>query len=320
MMRALTVSEFNKEPAIGEVETPIPGPDQVAISVKACGLNFADLLMMQGTYQETPPLPFTLGLEVAGRVSALGTNVSGLSLGQRVAAYVGAGGLADTVITSPDRVIALPGSMDDVTAAGFLIAYATSHLALKRRARLKPGEKLLVLGAAGGVGRTAVEIGAAMGAHVVGVARGSERLEAVKAAGAHEVIDGKNDGLFTTFRASGPFDVVYDAIGGETGEAAMRALSPEGRHLLIGFASGDLPRIKPNHLLVKNTEVIGFYLGNYLQFAPGVLRDSILELTEWHDAGRISPHVSHELPFEQCLEGLDLLRRRKATGKIVITL
>lgn len=317
-MRALLVTEFGVQPTLQDIDAPVPGREEVAIAVSACGLNFADLLMIKGSYQETPPVPFSPGLEVAGRISSIGEDVEGLQVGDRVAAFVGAGGLAETVTCSVDRVTALPDSMDNVTAAGFQIAYGTSHLALTRRARLQKGEMVLVLGAAGGVGRTAVEIATTMGARVVAVARGTEKLKVAAAAGAEVTIDSDQDDLLTAFRNEGPIDVVYDALGGTIGEAALRALAPEGRHLLIGFASGDLPTIKPNHLLVKNTDVIGFYWGGYLKFHPEALRDSLSELMKWHAEGRISPHVSHVLPFDEVHNGLDLLRGRKATGKVVI--
>lgn len=296
----------------------MPSAGEVAISVSACGLNFADLLMIKGSYQETPEPPFSPGLEVSGRIAALGAGVDGLRVGDRVAAFVGAGGLAETVVCAADRVTLLPDSMDDVTAAGFQIAYGTSHLALTRRARLQGGETVLVLGAAGGVGRTAVEIAAAMGARVVAVARGRDKLRVATEAGADITIDSDREDLLPAFRAAGPIDVVYGALGGAIGEAALRALAPEGRHLLIGFASGDLPAIKPNHLLVKNTDVIGFYWGGYLKFRPDALRDSLSELMSWHAEGRLAPHVSHVVPFDQVQDGLALLKDRKATGKVVI--
>ena len=210
--------------------------------------------------------------------------------------------------------------MDDVTGAAFLIAYGTSHLALTRRAGLTPGDHLVVLGAGGGVGLTAVEVGAALGATVTAVARGSEKLSAAQDKGAAHMIDSATtDDLRSALKTIAPVDVVYDAVGGPLGEAAMRCLAPEGRHLLIGFASGDLPALKPNHMLVKNISAIGFYWGNYLKFQPDALKASLRELIDWHAAGRIQPHVSHVLPLDKTAEALELLRTRKSTGKIVIT-
>lgn len=319
-MKAWVVESFEAPLNYTRIEKPEVGPGLVLLDIRATGLNFADLLMIKGTYQETPTPPFSPGLEVAGTIKAVGPGVKGLEVGQRVAAYAGSGGLAEYLVTEAQRCLPLPDSMDDVTAAGFQIAYGTSHLALTRRARLKPGERLAVLGAAGGVGLTAVEIGKAVGAEVVAVARGAERLEVARRAGAEVLIDSAtNKDMVAALKEAGPFDVIYDAIGGEIGEAALRATAPEARYLLIGFASGDLPRLRPNHLLVKNTDVMGLYWGGYLAFAPEVLRESLAELVEWHSAGRIRPHVSHQIPFAETEAALELLRSRKATGKIVVT-
>ncbi len=319
-MRAWVIEAFDTPLKLLEVERPAPADKDVLIRVAATGLTFADLLMMKGTYQETPDLPFTPGLEVAGTIATVGENVRGFEPGQRVAAFAGRGGLAEYVVVNASRCLPLTGTMDDVKAAGFQIAYGTSHLALTRRARLQPGETLAVLGAAGGVGLTAVEIGKALSARVIAVARGRDRLAIAGAAGADVLIDSETtDDMRRALKEAGPLDVIYDAVGGPTGEAALRATAPEARYLIIGFASGDLPRLRPNHLLVKNTDVIGVYWGGYLNFAPDVLRDSLTELVAWHDAGRIKPHVSHTFPLAEADAALDLLQSRKATGKIVIT-
>ena len=307
-------------PVFAGVELPAPGPGQVIIDIQATGLNFADLLMIKGTYQDTPEFPLTPGLEVAGRIAAVGSGVADLSVGDRVLAFTGRDGLATALVTDAARCVRLPDSMDAVTAAGFQIAYATSHLALVRRARLARGERLLVLGAAGGVGLTAVEIGHALGARVTAVARGADRLAVAAEAGAESLIDTSGtDDILAALRAEGPFDVVYDAVGGEIGAAALRAVAPEARVLLIGFASGDVTPLRANHLLVKNTDVIGVNLGAYLTFAPEALRQSLAELIAWHEEGRIRPHVSHTFPLGRAPDALDLLESRKATGKIVVT-
>ena len=214
----------------------------------------------------------------------------------------------------------IPDTMDDVTAAAFPIAYGTSHLGLTRRARLTEGETLVVLGAAGGVGLTAVEIGKTLGAHVIAVARGDAKLSAAKAAGADVTIDASTDDLRAALKPHGPINVVYDPVGGAMGEAALRSLAPEGRYLVIGFASGDVPALRANHLLVKNIDVVGFYWGGYRAFEPTALTSSLAELTRWHAEGRIKPHISHTLPIAELDSALDLLRSRKATGKVVLTL
>jgi NADPH2:quinone reductase len=301
-----------------QLPTPEPGPGQVKVDVKACGLNFADLLMQKGTYQDTPAAPFTLGMEVSGVISALGDSVSGVAIGDRVAVFTGQGGLAEQGVFDVERVIQIPDSMSYEHAAAMLIAYGTSHIALDYRARLKPGETLLVTGAAGGVGLTAVEIGKLMGATVIAHARGADKLAVAKAAGADHLIDDSED-LRERVKALGGSDVVYDAVGGDAWKAAFRSCKPEARLLPIGFASGEVPQIPANHLLVKNLDVIGFYIGGYMKFRPEVLRDSFSTLIQWYELGKLKPHVSHVLPLDRAQEGLELLRSRKSTGKVVIT-
>jgi NADPH2:quinone reductase len=286
----------------------------------ACGLNFADLLMIRGKYQDTPEPPFTLGMEVGGVVEALGPGVEGPAPGTRVAVFGGSGGLADYGTYPADRVVVLPDAVDFETAAALQIAYGTSHVALEHKARIQPGETLVVLGAAGGVGLTAVELGHLMGATVVAVARGDDKLEVARRAGADHLIDAEVPDLRDRLKGLGGADVVYDAVGGDLFRAAFRAMKPEGRLLAIGHASGDVPQIPANHLLVKNIDVLGFYWGGYLKFRPAVVTESLSTLFQWAAEGRIKPHISHVLPFERAQEGLDLLKSRASTGKVVITL
>jgi NADPH2:quinone reductase len=205
-------------------------------------------------------------------------------------------------------------------AAGFQIAYGTSHLALSRRAALRPGETLLVLGAGGGVGLTAVEIGHLMGARVIAVARGEAKLDAARRAGADVLLDSEGTDIRAAVRAEGGADVVYDAVGGPQFRDAFGATNPEGRILLIGFASGSVPEIAANHLLVKNISVIGHYWGGYLKFRPEALAESLATLLGWYEEARLHPQVSHVLPLERAAEGFELIRSRQATGKVVITM
>lgn len=319
-MRALVLTEIDSLPAIKDVESSALGADDVLIDVAACGLNFADLLMQRGQYQERPELPCILGMEIAGTVTALGANVAKFRIGQRVAAFPGHGGLAEQAICAADRCVPLPDMMSFTDAAGFQIAYGTSHIALAHRARLQAGETLVVLGAAGGVGLTAVEIGKAMGARVVAVARGADRLQIAREKGADICLDSDTTDLRADLRALGGVDVVYDAIGEPLATPALRALRPEGRFLAIGFAGGKVPQFPANILLVKNLSVIGLYWGGYLNSAPDILTESLSTLMHWYAEGRILPHVSHVLPFERVDEGFALLRDRKSTGKIVIDL
>ena len=319
-MRAFQVTEYGKSPQISEVEVPQPGPGELRLKVAACGLNFADLLMVTGEYQERPPLPFALGMEMSGTVEALGEGVSGPAVGTRVGAFGGRGGLADYAVVPADRCVPLADTMSFDEAAAFPVAYGTSHVALSHRARLAKGETLLVLGAAGGVGLTAVEIGKLMGARVIACARGAAKLEVAKAAGADHLIDSETDDIRQAVKDLGGCDVVYDPVGGPHFMAALRATRPEGRLITIGFASGEVPQIPSNLLLVKNLTAIGFYWGGYMGFRPKVVTDSLAQLYRWHEEGRLHPHISHRLALEQAAEGLDLLRSRRSTGKVVITI
>lgn len=319
-MKAFQVQSHDVAPTITDVAVPTPEAGEIRVRIHACGLNFADLLMVKGSYQDTPALPFVLGMEVSGVVDALGEGVSTLAIGDRVAVFGGQGGLAEHGCFDAHRAVKLPDAMSMVDAAAFQIAYGTSHLALEHRACLQPGETLLVLGAAGGVGLTAVEIGKLMGAQVVACARGSAKLEAAKAAGADHLIDAETQDIRAEMKALGGADVVYDPVGGEQFKAAFRSCKPEARLLPIGFASGDIPQIKSNHLLVKNLSVLGVYWGGYLQFRPDVVTQSLATLMEWYSAGKLKPHVSHTLGFDGVADGLELLRSRKSTGKVVIQL
>jgi NADPH2:quinone reductase len=317
-MKAFTVTEYGKPASFKTTSVPTPGQGEILVRITACGLNFADLLMMKGEYQETPPVPFVPGLEICGIVEGLGDGVGGLDIGTQIALFGGAGGLAEYGVFPAERAVPLPDAMPPEIAAGFQVAYGTSHLALTHRARLQPGETLVVLGAAGGVGLTAVEIGKLMGAKVIACARGAAKLEAARAAGADHVLDTDNADLRAEIKALGGADVVYDPVGGDLFADVFRACNPEARVLVIGFASGKLPTLKPNHMLVKNIDVMGFYWGGYLAFRPKALTDSMAELMRWYAEGKLRPHISHVLPLEQTQEALDLLRDRKSTGKVVV--
>ena len=319
-MRGFGVSAWGTPPGPLDLPGRQPGRGEISVAIEACGLNFADLLMAEGTYQEKPDPPFALGMEVAGRVTSMGEGVQGLATGAQVAVFAGSGGLAETGCFAANRAVVLPEGMPAAHAAAFQVAYGTSHLALSHRARLREGETLLVLGAAGGVGLTAVEVGKLMGARVIAVARGSDRLAVAEAAGADHLIDSDSADLRAELKALGGADVVYDPVGGPAFEAAFRTARPEARLLPIGFASGEVPQIKANHLLVKNLDVMGFYWGGYLAFRPDLVADSLRTLLGWYAEGRIRPHVGATLPLDRAGEGLELLRARKVTGKVVITI
>ncbi len=317
-MRAMQVTTYDEPLTLQELEMPMPGQGEVLIQVDTCGLNFGDLLIIKGTYQEKPPLPFTLGMEMAGTITALGEGVDGLKVGQRVAAYTGFNGLAEYAAIPAAVCVPIPEAMTAVDAAAFLIAYGTSHVALDYKARLQPGERLLVLGASGGIGLTAVELGKLMGAEVIAVARGADKLAVCKEAGADHLINSETDDIRAIVKELGGADVVYDPVGGDQFKAAMRACNPEARLIPLGFASGEVPQIPANILLVKNLTVLGFYWGGYAKIKPSVLTDSFAELIKWYVAGKLKPHVSNVMPLVQANEALALLRDRKATGKVVV--
>ncbi len=318
-MRAFQIDQLGESPRLTDIAAPTPGPGEVRLDIAACGLNFADLLMLKGQYQEHPVLPFTVGMELAGTVATHGPGVTAPAIGTRVAVVGGSGGLAEQGCFPAAACVPIPDAMSFTDAAAFLITYSTSHVALAHRAHLAPGETLLVLGAAGGVGLTAVEIGKRMGARVIASARGADKLAAAIAAGADHVIDSDAGTLRETVKALGGADVVYDPVGGQQFMDALRATNPEGRILSIGFASGEVPQVPANLLLVKNLTLIGLYWGGYLKFRPEVITDSLHQLFAWYQAGDLHPHVSHILPLDQAAEALEILRSRKSTGKVVVT-
>ena len=319
-MLAWHVVGIGADPILTRLESPIPAKGEVVVRTAAVGLNFADMLAIQGKYQVRQPLPYVPGLEFSGVVESLGPGVHGLAPGCRVLGTCTAGALAERICVAEARLSVLPDKMSFESAAGFPIAYGTSYLALNHKARLLPGETLLVTGAAGGVGLTAVEIGKQLGARVIASARGAERLAVAKTAGADVLIDSDAPGLKDALRAEGGVDVVYDAVGGPAFDEALRATKPDGRLLAVGFASGVVPQVPANLLLVKNLTVTGFWYGGYETHCPDLVADSMTALLGWWGEGRLRPHVSHVLPFKALLQGLELLRTRKATGKVVISL
>jgi NADPH2:quinone reductase len=325
-MRAVQCSAWGElgNIAVAEVPPPSPpGPGQVAVEVAAAGVNFADILMITGKYQERPLPPFTPGLEVAGRVSALGHGVTRVKTGDRVLAMLDHGGFAENVVAKESDVFRIPDGMGFAEAAGFAIAYGTSHSALAWRAALEPGELLLVLGAAGGVGLTAVEIGKAMGARVIACAGGAEKLEIAKAHGADYLIDYRAENIRARVReiADGAgADVVYDPVGGESFDAALRAINWSARIVVVGFASGKVPQIPANILLVKNLAVHGLYWGSYRRYRAERLPAAFEQMFGWWREGKLKPFVSARLDLAEAKQALAQLAERRATGKVVLTM
>lgn len=305
---------------VEEVAAPVPAADEVLIDVRATSVNYADSIMVAGKYQTRPPFPFSPGLETAGVVAACGAQVTRFSPGDRVMATLGWGGLAERAVAKESETFAIPDGMSFEEAGAFPIAYISSDVAIRWQGRLEPGETLLVLGAAGGVGLTAVEIGRAMGARVIAGASTAEKLAVAKAHGADDLVNYTTEKLTERVLAltgDKGADVCFDPVGGELADAALSALGWGGRMLLVGFVGG-VQQIPANRLLVKNRSALGCSLRYYRNQAPDKLRRSVEALLAWYREGRLKPLVSHRLPLERTVEAIKLLTDRKALGKIVV--
>jgi len=321
-MKAVLAREFAalEKLTLEEVPAPQAGPGQVVIATRACGVNFLDGLIVQGKYQSKPPLPFSPGAEVAGVIKAVGPGV-GLAIGMRVLAMVGHGGFAEEVVTEASNVMPLPPQMDFTTAACFPIVYATSHHALIERAHLQSGETLLVLGAAGGVGLTAVEIGKILGARVIAAASSEDKLALCREHGADACINYASSDLRARVKeltAGKGVDVIYDPVGGAYAEPAVRSLAFLGRYLVIGFASGEIPKIPLNLLLLKQASLVGVFWGAYAKARPAENARGFAELFDWYAQGRLHPHVSATFPLERFSEALQMVMNRRAQGKVAL--
>jgi len=293
----------------------------VRINVKAAGLNFADTLMIKGEYQVKPLHPFSPGLEVSGTVMECASSVTRVKPGDRVMAMVHHGGFAEQAVANESEVYVIPDNMDFVSAAAFPVVYGTSHVGLKNKLNLQPDQVLLVNGAAGGVGLTAVELGKKMGATVIASAGGPEKLQVAKEAGADHLIDYKVEDIRARckiFTDGKGVDAVYDPVGGDAFTSSLRATAQGGKLLVVGFASGTVPQVPANILLVKNLSVVGFYWGAHRVLDPKLLDDSFAELLGWYAAGDLKPHISHTYDLADAGKALKMLTSRAATGKIVL--
>jgi NADPH2:quinone reductase len=303
-----------------EVAAPTPGPDDVLISVKATGVNYADALMTAGRYQTKPDLPFSPGLETAGLVVACGARVTRHRPGDRVMAILAYGGLAELAVAPQSETFAIPARMSFEEAGAFPVAYISSHVAIRWQGRLEPGETLLVLGAAGGVGLTAVEIGKAMGARVIAAASTAEKLAVARERGADDLVNYSTEKLTERVLAMTDgkgADVCFDPVGGGLFDAALSALGWGGRILVVGFVGG-VQQIPANRLLVKNRAAMGTSLRYFRWHAPEKLRASVDELLRWYEEGKLRPCISHRLPLEKSVEAIRLLTDRRAYGKVVV--
>ncbi|OHC24689.1 MAG: NADPH:quinone oxidoreductase [Pseudomonadales bacterium RIFCSPHIGHO2_02_FULL_60_43] len=305
-----------------EIASPEAKKNEVLLQVHAAGVNFPDTLIIEGKYQFKPPFPFSPGGEAAGIVTAVGEKVSHLKVGDRVMALTGWGSFAEEVAVPGYNVMPIPPSMDFASAAAFGMTYGTSMHALKQRANLQPGETLLVLGASGGVGLAAVEIGKAMGAKVIAAASSAEKLEVAKAAGADELINYSESNLKDEVkRLTGGqgADVIYDPVGGDLFDAAIRSIAWNGRLLVVGFASGRIPELPVNLTLLKGAAVVGVFWGSFAQRQPQDNAANFQQLFAWHAEGKLKPLVSQTFPLEQAAEAINTLGQRKAVGKVVVS-
>jgi len=305
---------------IEEVAAPNPGPGEVLIAVRATAVNYADALMTAGRYQTRPALPFSPGLETAGVVSACGEGVTRLKPADRVMAILAYGGLAEMAVARESETFPIPAGMSFEEAGAFPVAYISSHVAIRWQGRLEAGETLLVLGAAGGVGLTAVEIGKAMGARVIAAASTPEKLAVARERGADDLVNYTTEKLTERVMAltdGKGADVCFDPVGGDLFDAALSALGWGGRILVVGFVGG-IQNIPANRLLVKNRAALGSSLRYFRWHAPDKLRRSVDELVQWYEAGKLRPCISHRLPLEKSVEAIRLLTERRAYGKVVV--
>jgi NADPH2:quinone reductase len=302
-----------------DVADPAPGAGQLVIEVHAAGVNFPDGLTVRGDYQVKPALPFIPGNEVAGIVSALGAGVTQFAVGQRVLALVNLGGFAQSVVADAAATLAIPEAMDFATAAGFMLVYGTSLHALAK-GRLRAGETLLVLGAAGGVGLAAVEIGAALGARVIAAASSDEKLALARAHGASIGINYATADLKSELKRLAPegVDVAYDPVGGALTEAAVRGLAWRGRLLVIGFAAGSIPKLPLNLLLLREAEAVGVFWGAFTKRRPAEHVRNVSQLMAWFAEGKLRPHIGARFPLARTQDALALVMGRGAQGKIVV--
>jgi len=304
-----------------DVASPKPGPGEVVVSVKAASVNFPDVLIIQNKYQFKPPLPFSPGSELAGVVKEVGEGVTNVKPGDRVIAFTTYGAFAEEAKTEATRLLPMPKGMDFPSAASFILTYGTTDHALRDRGRLKAGETLLVLGAAGGVGIAAIEVGKALGARVIACASSDEKLAVCREHGADDTINyaagDLREGIKGLTGGKG-VDVIYDAVGGPYTEPAFRSIAWRGRLLVIGFAAGDIPKLPLNLPLLKGADVVGVFWGDFTRREPKSFLESARQLMRWFEEGKLKPHVSATFPLEKAAEAMNLLASRKAKGKVVV--
>ena len=323
-MKAVRCNDWGPPESLVVTDLPDlqPGPGEVVVDVKAAGVNFPDVLTVQGKYQYKPELPFTPGNEFAGVVRAVGPGVTAYAPGQGVIGFTRTGGFAEQALAPLESLLPVPEGMDFDTAAAITLTYGTSYHAVADRGALQPGETMLVLGAAGGVGLAAIEIGKALGARVIAAASSDEKLAVCKAHGADELINYEREDLREAIKAAtagrGP-DVIYDPVGGRYSEPAFRSIAWRGRHLVVGFAAGEIPRLPWNLMLLKGASVVGVFWGDFTRKEPAAHQAAMQRLMDWMAEGKLRPLVSKRYPLEQTAQALNDMAGRKVVGKVVIT-
>ncbi|MCG2840037.1 NADPH:quinone oxidoreductase family protein [Sandaracinobacter sp. RS1-74] len=323
-MKALVCVEHGppEKLVVQDLPSPEPGKGEVRIAMKAAGVNFPDALIIQNLYQFKPSLPFSPGGEAAGVVDAVGEGVTRFKVGDKVIAMLGNGAFREQFLADESRVMPIEGDMAFDTAAGFTMTYGTSHHALKQRARLQPGETLLVLGAAGGVGLAAVELGKLMGARVIAAASSDEKLALCREYGADETINYSQEDLKERVKelTNGKgVDVIYDPVGDKYAEPAFRSIGWNGRYLVVGFAAGEIPRLPLNLPLIKGASIVGVFWGAFTVHERKLHQENMRELIGWFGEGKLKPHISAHFPLERGAEAIRLLMDRQAKGKVIIT-
>ena len=323
-MRALLCKQYGLPDTlvVEEVPDPVPGPGEIVVDMKAAGVNFPDVLIIQNKYQFKAELPFSPGAEFAGVVSALGEGVTHLKVGDHIIGSTTYGAFREKVKMSAARAIPIPRTLPFDTAAAFILTYGTSYHALKDRGALKAGETLLVLGAAGGVGLAAVEIGKAFGATVIAAASTAEKLQVCKDHGADHLINYESEDLRERLKeltgGKGP-DVIYDPVGGKFADPAFRSIGWRGRFLVVGFANGEIPKLPLNLMLLKGASVVGVFWGQFCAKEPQAYRQDIQEMFELVQQGKLRPHISARYPLAQGAQAINDMMNRKVMGKVIIT-
>mgnify|MGYP001023277191 CR=1 FL=1 len=306
---------------IEDIAEPVAGPGEVVVRVTAAALNFFDTLISRGKYQHKPELPFSPSGEVAGVIESVGAGVTELRPGQRVAAYLGWGGARERVAVAADRCIVVPDGVSDEVAAGVSVTYGTAIYGLKDRARVRPGETVAVLGASGGAGLAAVEIAHLMGARVIAAASSPDKLEIARQHGADVLVDYSAGDLKSALRevtGGNGVDVVYDCVGGEYSEPAVRAMAWQGRFLVVGFAAGDIPKLPLNLLLLKGCDALGVFWGESVKRDPAGHRTNMEQVLAWVAEGRLAPRIHDRYPLDAIREAIGVLDRREAVGKVIV--